>query len=47
MRAVSAAVVMAVAVAVGIEAQMIVRRRVDGPDNRVLGTCSPPNKPPS
>ena len=29
---------------VGMAAQLIVRKCVDGPDNRVIGNCSPPNK---
>ena len=44
MRIVSAVAVTAVTMAVGMVAQMIVRKRVDGPDNSVIGTSSPLNK---
>ena len=43
-RVVSAVAVTAADVAVGMAAQAIVRRRADGPDNRVIETCSAPNK---
>jgi len=43
-RVVSAVAVTAAAVAVGMAAQTLVRSRVDDPNNRVIGTCSPPNK---